>query len=244
MSTQHPITPPPELVLALRDSAPHALRRTAATRETWLITHAYQVGADIQLDVVLAKLKQLNLHSCYADALRDLCRSEAPNDVINPPVRYVLHPGYVTSASDGQEHFIDGPRLARLHGLNILNRNVVFGDKPGLRDLPGDIHLRPRFDGDYSVFTPEAPNDVINLPVLATHSTPQPPADGEVGVLVGRLKELAHATTKENWREFDMRLPAEPLRDADLVLTRAADLLERQLPFNALPTPTPEAPNV
>ena len=50
----------------------------------------------------------------------------------------------------------------------------------------------------------------------------------EVGVLVGRLKELAHATTKENWREFDMRLPAEPLRDADLVLTRTADLLERQ----------------
>ena len=83
---------------------------------------------------------------------------EATNDVINPPVRYVLHPGYVTSASDGQEHFIDGPRLARLHGLNILNRNVVFGDKPGLRDLPGDIHLRPRFDGDYSVFTPEATN--------------------------------------------------------------------------------------
>ena len=58
--------------------------------------------------------------------------------------------------------------------------------------------------------------------VLATHSTPQPPADGEVGALVERLKELAHATTKENWREFDMRLPAEPLRDADLVLTRAA----------------------
>ena len=28
--------------------------------------------------------------------------------------------------------------------------------------------------------TPEAPNDVINPPVLATHSTPQPPADGEV----------------------------------------------------------------
>jgi hypothetical protein len=80
----------------------------------------------------------------------------------------------------------------------------------------------------------------------AVISTSQPPADGEVAELVERLKELAHATTKENWREFDMRLPAEPLRDADLVLTRAADLLERQLPFNALPTstPTPEAPNV
>ena len=62
------------------------------------------------------------------------------------------------------------------------------------------------------------------------HPTPQPPAYGEVGVLVERLKELAHATTKENWREFDMRLPAEPLRDADLVLTRAADLLHRQRP--------------
>jgi hypothetical protein len=62
------------------------------------------------------------------------------------------------------------------------------------------------------------------------HPTPQPPADGEVGVLVERLKELAHATTKENWREFDMRLPAEPLRDADLVLTRTADLLQRQRP--------------
>jgi hypothetical protein len=65
------------------------------------------------------------------------------------------------------------------------------------------------------------------LPTAVT-ATPQPPADGEVGVLVERLKELAHATTKENWREFDMRLPAEPLRDADLVLTRTADLLERQ----------------
>jgi hypothetical protein len=30
--------------------------------------------------------------------------------------------------------------------------------------------------------TPEAPNDVINPPVLATHSTPQPPADGELTV--------------------------------------------------------------
>jgi hypothetical protein len=32
--------------------------------------------------------------------------------------------------------------------------------------------------------TPEATNDVINPPVLATHSTPQPPADGEVAELV------------------------------------------------------------
>jgi hypothetical protein len=67
---------------------------------------------------------------------------------------------------------------------------------------------------------------------LISHAipTPQPPVGGEVAELVGRLKELAHAVTKENWREFDMRVPAEPLRDADLVLTRAADLLQRQHP--------------
>jgi hypothetical protein len=51
--------------------------------------------------------------------------------------------------------------------------------------------------------------------------------------LVGRLKELAHAVTKENWREFDMRVPAEPLRDADLVLTRAAELLQHLAEWKA-----------
>ena len=86
MSKQHPITPSPELVLALRDSAPHGIRDAGVSRELWLIDNAYAAGADMQLDVVLAKLTELHLHSCYADALRDLCRSEAPNDVINLPV--------------------------------------------------------------------------------------------------------------------------------------------------------------
>jgi hypothetical protein len=218
---------------------------------------------------------------------------EAPNDVINPPVRYVLHPGYVTSASDGQEHFIDGPRLARLHGLNILNRNVVFGDKPGLRDLPGDIHLRPRFDGDYSVFTPEAPDDVINPPVLATHSTPQPPADGEVAA--SELVDLAHELRKaseylragcgwnkaveaieraielieggvlqrlapvavserpwecEGWCDDEGRCWMGDPGGGGFIpswrLCRAEDApsMKVSLPLNALPTPTPEAPNV
>ena len=69
-----------------------------------------------------------------------------------PRVRYVLHPGYVISANDGQEHFISGPRLAALYGLNIGDRKVVvFGDMPTYRELPGDVHLHPRYDGNDSL---------------------------------------------------------------------------------------------
>jgi hypothetical protein len=48
--------------------------------------------------------------------------------------------------------------------------------------------------------------------------------------LVGRLRELAHAVTQGREavaREFTMRVPAEPERDADLVLSTAADEIER-----------------
>ena len=68
---------------------------------------------------------------------------------VRPRVRYVLHPGRVTSAADGQEHFVGGPRLAALYGVDI--RDVVFGDEPGYRERPGDVHLHPRWDGDYSL---------------------------------------------------------------------------------------------
>lgn len=63
--------------------------------------------------------------------------------------RYVLHPGYVYSANDGDRHFIGGPRLARLYGVDI--RYCVFGDVPQYSELPGDIHLRPRRDGNYTL---------------------------------------------------------------------------------------------
>ena len=46
--------------------------------------------------------------------------------------------------------------------------------------------------------------------------------------IVERLRELAHAVTlgEDGWHEFTMRVPAEPKRDADLVLSSAADLIE------------------
>jgi hypothetical protein len=51
----------------------------------------------------------------------------------------------------------------------------------------------------------------------------------ERAALVARLRELATAVTQGReavLREFTMRIPAEPTRDADLVLSTAADLLE------------------
>ena len=64
-------------------------------------------------------------------------------------MRYVLHPGYVISRNDGGRHFVDAPRLARLYGIDIRDSAVVFGDMPDFREQPGDVHLRPRRDGDY-----------------------------------------------------------------------------------------------
>lgn len=64
-------------------------------------------------------------------------------------MRYVLHPGYVTSKNDGDRHFIGGPRLARLYGVDI--RQCVFGDTPEYREQEGDVHLIPRISGNYTL---------------------------------------------------------------------------------------------
>lgn len=64
-------------------------------------------------------------------------------------MRYVLHPGYVTSKNDGQEHFIGGPRLAQLYGVDI--KQCVFGDVPEYREQEGDVHLWPDYHGIYAL---------------------------------------------------------------------------------------------
>ena len=55
---QHPITPPPELVASLRNSAPHGIRDAGVTRELWLINHAYTAGADQRGAVNEAELQK------------------------------------------------------------------------------------------------------------------------------------------------------------------------------------------
>ena len=44
------ITPSPELVTSLRNSAPHGIRDAGVTRELWLINSAYAAGADQELE--------------------------------------------------------------------------------------------------------------------------------------------------------------------------------------------------
>jgi hypothetical protein len=67
------------------------------------------------------------------------------------PVRYVLHPGYVVSANDGDNHYVGYGALIRLYGLNHCENQVVFSRDRSCLDQPGDVHLYPRYDGDYSL---------------------------------------------------------------------------------------------
>jgi len=49
----------------------------------------------------------------------------------------------------------------------------------------------------------------------------------DINKLAARLRELSHAAADGRWSEFSMRVPAEPERDADLVLQTVANELER-----------------
>ena len=46
-----------------------------------------------------------------------------------------------------------------------------------------------------------------------------------VAGLADRLYQLSNAAADQHWNEFSMRVPAEPDRDADLVLARVAKFL-------------------
>lgn len=69
------------------------------------------------------------------------------------PGRIILHPGPVKSATDGQEHYIDAPTLARLYGVDLkdclvhdFRREETYRGFWARRD---DVHLYPRRDGNY-----------------------------------------------------------------------------------------------
>ncbi len=77
MTTQHPITPTPELVQLLRNEAPQGIRDAGVTRELFLITAAYRAGADAELEACCKWLPKLPPWS--ADDLRKHRRPKPPS---------------------------------------------------------------------------------------------------------------------------------------------------------------------
>lgn len=70
-------------------------------------------------------------------------------------VRYVIHPGFVVSRTDLDRHYIGAGQLRELYRVPRDARVVVVRPfEPGYREQPGDVHLRPRFDGDYRPVEP------------------------------------------------------------------------------------------
>ena len=63
--------------------------------------------------------------------------------------KYLVVPGYVRSASDGEEHYIDAHTLMRLYGVRP---DECFVRHPSFEShgLPKGLRiLRPRYDGNY-----------------------------------------------------------------------------------------------
>ena len=58
MTTDHPITPPLELVEQLRASAPHGIRDAGVTRELHLIAAAFAAGANQELEACVEWVSQ------------------------------------------------------------------------------------------------------------------------------------------------------------------------------------------
>lgn len=75
----------------------------------------------------------------------------------------MLHPGYVHSAHDRDQHWITGPMLARLYRIRyedcydldrIEHRRLQTHRRLQVMDDPALIHLRPREDGNYELPKP------------------------------------------------------------------------------------------
>ena len=79
--TDHPITPPPELVASLRNSAPHGIpiRDAGVTRELWLINYAYVAGADQELEACCEWLKKNTDYHITIEFLRAARRPKPPS---------------------------------------------------------------------------------------------------------------------------------------------------------------------
>jgi hypothetical protein len=74
--------------------------------------------------------------------------------------KYAVYPGFVTSNSDGQRHYITAGDLCLLYGVQMRDCLVIYlhdETDPSKRErvqlASTLIALRPRFDGDYTLPT-------------------------------------------------------------------------------------------
>ena len=74
--------------------------------------------------------------------------------------RFILHPGFVRSKTDGQQHFISASKLAELYRVDLRDCIVLAPDNPekgfGFEWKEDDVDLYPRTDGNYNLSMPNA----------------------------------------------------------------------------------------
>lgn len=74
-------------------------------------------------------------------------------------IKYVLCPGYITSKTDGQRHYITAPQLMKLYGVRPKECVVHIPQdwwersdyERAAKSHEGLIWLAPRYDGDYTL---------------------------------------------------------------------------------------------
>lgn len=79
--------------------------------------------------------------------------------------RVFIHPGEVVSKNDGQAHFINHEKLARLYGLRPGDYIVWRGDTTDRRFMPrrSDLHLYPDYFGEYKLPPKDLPHPETGL---------------------------------------------------------------------------------
>lgn len=64
-------------------------------------------------------------------------------------MRYILHPGYIRSKNDGNLHFISANTLIGLYKVDP--KLCITHDDKRYEQKSGDVHLRPRYNGNYNI---------------------------------------------------------------------------------------------
>lgn len=77
-------------------------------------------------------------------------------------IKYIVHPGYVTSRSDGDKHYISAGQLMKLYAVKLSECIIITSesDKYKLRGLNRDlVSLFPREGGNYKKYNHQINSD-------------------------------------------------------------------------------------